>query len=87
MDGWRREDDKKEMVILGRKVRWTKNGIEYEADGKHRSELLNYFGLNEKSRGLKSNGDKEDKAQEGDEEPLTPEEVTTYRGLAARLNF
>ena len=68
-------------------MRWCDDGIEYEADGRHRLELLKHFGLSDKSRGLRSNGDKEDKSQPGDEEELEPEEVTIYRGLAARLNF
>ena len=34
------EADKKEMVILGRIVRWTPEGIEYEADPKHRRIIL-----------------------------------------------
>ena len=30
----------KEIIILGRVVRWTPNGIEYEADPKHRQQIL-----------------------------------------------
>jgi hypothetical protein len=37
----------KEVVILGRTVRWTAEGIEYEADAKHRKTLMNRAGLEE----------------------------------------
>ena len=30
------EKDDKEIIILGRTLRWTKDGLEYEADPKHR---------------------------------------------------
>ena len=38
-------DDDKEVTILGRRVRWTEKGIEYEADPKHRMMVLDAFGL------------------------------------------
>eukprot|EP00973_Karenia_brevis_P059194 8241984-Karenia_brevis.AAC.1 len=55
------ESDDKEVTILGRLVRWTKEGIEYEADPKHRRSILEYFGFNEKTRPSGINGDREDK--------------------------
>ena len=36
-------DDDKEVTFLGRTVRWTDEGIEYEADMKHRTKVLEYF--------------------------------------------
>jgi hypothetical protein len=79
--------DDKEVVILGRQVKWTKWGIEYKADPKHRKILLEYFGLDGESNVLKRNGleDRKDGEEEG--ELLDPEEATTFRGLAARVNF
>ena len=41
------EHDDIEATILGRIVRWTQKGIEYEADPKHRKMILDYFGLDE----------------------------------------
>ncbi len=38
-------DEIKVVTILGRTVRWTIEGLEYEADGKHRGELLKRLGL------------------------------------------
>ena len=37
--------DDKEMVILGRLVKWTEEGIEYQADPKHRKLILDNVGL------------------------------------------
>ena len=53
--------DLNQIVILGRIVRWTQEGIEYEADPKHRKILLESFGFNENSRSIKTNGDKDEK--------------------------
>ena len=39
----------KEVTILGRTVRWTEKGIEYEADGEHRRKLMAAEGLEEDS--------------------------------------
>ena len=61
--------------------------MEYEADPKHRKMVLEYFGLDASSRKLAVNGDKMDKAEDGDEEVMEKEEATAFRGLAARLNF
>eukprot|EP00973_Karenia_brevis_P029714 4099760-Karenia_brevis.AAC.1 len=44
------EKDDKEVTILGRLVRWTLEGIEYEADPEHRTIILEYFGFNEKTK-------------------------------------
>ena len=81
------DKDDKEVVILGRRVRWTPKGIEYEADPKHRQIVLEYFGFQEGSRALGVNGDREEREEEGDSEPLGKEEAKAYRGLAARLNY
>jgi len=79
--------DDKEVVILGRRVRWTEEGIEYEADPRHREEIISYFGFEEGSRALAVNGDKDIKEEEGDEEDLVKSEAKVFRGLAARQNF
>ena len=55
------EEDDKEVVILGRVVRWTEKGLEYEADPKHRLMVLESLGFEEGTRTLSHNGDKEDK--------------------------
>jgi hypothetical protein len=35
----------KVVTILGRTVRWTEEGIEYEADGEHRAKLMSADGV------------------------------------------
>ena len=79
------EHDDKEVTILGRIVRYKEWGIEYEADPKHRKLILEHFGMDETTRSLKTNGGKEE--EEGDESELRGEEATSYRAVAARLNY
>ena len=49
--------DEKEIVILGRIVRYQNWGIEYEADPKHMRLLLEKLGLNEGSSSVGCNGE------------------------------
>ena len=79
--------DDKEVVILGRRVTYGKDRIEYEADRKHRENILEHFGMGKGTRALSTNGEKDPKKEEGDEVDLEKEESIIYRGLAARLNF
>ena len=75
------------MTILGREVRWTKEGIEYEADPRHRKNVLEYFGFEEGAKPLTHNGEKEAKEEEWEKEELGREEARGLRGLAATFNF
>eukprot|EP00973_Karenia_brevis_P084687 11751260-Karenia_brevis.AAC.1 len=61
------EKDDKEVTILGGLARWTEEGIEYEADPKHRRLVMEYFGFNEKIKPIGINGDREDKVEEWEE--------------------
>ena len=79
--------DDKEIVILGRLVQCGKDSIEYQADPKHRQLILEHFGLDQNSRSLKSNGEKEVEDTGEEVEHLEKEEATVFRGFAARLNF
>ena len=82
------EKDDKEVVILGRTVRWRSWGIEWEADEKHRNLLMERFGYDEKTKPLNCNGESADhQDEEWEEEKLGKEESTEFRGAAARLNF
>eukprot|EP00973_Karenia_brevis_P079669 11054232-Karenia_brevis.AAC.1 len=53
--------DDKEVTILGRIVRWREEGIEYEADPKHRKIILECFGFNTSTKPCMMTGDKEDR--------------------------
>ena len=80
--------DDKEVVILGRIVRYTESGIEYEAGPKHRRLILEHFGLGEGSKEiLRTNGEKEDEIQPGDEIELGSGEATEFKGVAAKANY
>ena len=83
------EGDDKEVVILGRTVRWKSWGIEWEADEKHRKLLMEKFGYDEKTKPLNHNGENADHQdeEEWEKEKLGREESTEFRGAAARLNF
>ena len=74
-------DDDKEVVILGRILRWKDWGIEWEADPKHRRAILDYFGFEgDRSDGLSYNGDKDKKEEEDYElEDVDSYEATIFR--------
>eukprot|EP00973_Karenia_brevis_P037777 5210347-Karenia_brevis.AAC.1 len=44
------EKGDREVTSLGRVVRWTQEGMEYEADPKHRRILLEYFGFDSRTK-------------------------------------
>ena len=45
------------MSKLGRTVRWAEEGLELEADGKHRQMLIAFFEFDGESRAIVSNGE------------------------------
>ena len=53
------EGEIKEIVILGRILRWADRWLEYEADPKHREVLVREFGLEGNSKAAGSPGVKE----------------------------
>jgi len=62
------DEDKTEIDIWGRVVRWTPNGSEDEAGPKHLDIILENFGLDSGTRGLSCNRDKDDKEEEWEKE-------------------
>ena len=84
-----------EIRILGRVLRWTRRGIEYEPDQRHAELMVKELGL-EKAKPVKTPGTSDDRNRdvitnaedmEDKEETMRSEEATRYRGLAARLNY
>ena len=73
-------EDDKEVTILGRIVRWANEGIEFEADPKHRLLIMETFGLKEDSRGLVNNGEQIIKEEIGDDEDMEKKEGTELMG-------
>jgi hypothetical protein len=80
-------EDTKEITILNRTLTWDGSELTLKADQKHRDEIIKAFGLIDGSRGITIPVDKEATAEVGDDEPLTGEDVTRFRGLAARANY
>ena len=81
--------DIKEVVILGRRLRWTKGGLEYEADPKHRKDLMKDAGLDEGSKAATGPAVKE-RAEDEQAEAVELQdagEKTKFRGGAAKLNY
>jgi hypothetical protein len=77
--------DDKEVDVLGRIVRCTPEGFEYEADPKHRAKVMDALGFDHNTKGLSVNGRVEEPT-EGEAE-LEAGEVTSFRALAARMNY
>ena len=82
------EGELKEVDILGRKVRWTEEGIEYEGDGKHRESLLEDEGFNERTNAVVCPTERGDgNGVVDDEVELEESERRRFRSRAARLNY
>ena len=80
--------DIKEVVILGRTLKFTEMGLEYTADDKHRDAILEELGLESESKSLGCPALGADKMDEPrDENELLKEDVTSFRSVAARSNY
>ena len=78
----------KEVTILGRLLRWTEDGLEYEADPKHVRDLMEEEGLEDESKTVVSPAVKPRAGAEDQEvEELGREEAKGFRGGAAKLNY
>ena len=75
--------DIKEVVILGRTLKFTEMGLEYTADGKHRDAILEELGLESESKSLGCPALGADKM----DNELLKEDVTSFRSVAARSNY
>ena len=80
------DSDMKEATILNRIIRWTPNGIEYEADPRQGEKLLHDFELDDKTNGCATPGVKVTAQQVDSDRPLKEREFTRFRGHAARGN-
>ena len=81
-------DEAKEVVILGRRLRWTVEGQEYEADEKHVEELMKGEGLKKDSRAAVGPAMKEKQSEDGWElRELERYEAKEFRAKAARMNY
>ena len=80
-------DDCKEASILNRIIRWTSNGIEYEADPRQGEKLLHELSLDSKTNGCVTPGVKVTAQQAEGDSPLNERDFTRYRAHAARANY
>ena len=82
------DSDDKEATVLNRIVRWTKEGLEYEADPRQGEKLLRDLKLD--GPGVKdaaSPGVKATKEQLEADQPLELSKHTPYRAVVARSNY
>ena len=79
------KDDKK-ATVFNRVIKWTPEGIEYEADPRQVESLVVDTGL-EGSNGRATPGVRPLAEQLAEEQPLPEREHTKFRGDAARANY
>ena len=77
--------DIKEIIIFGRMLRWTEDGLEYIADEKLRQELMKSTGIGESANGAVGPAVKDDDEEE--EEKPGKADARQYRADAARMNY
>ena len=79
--------DEKEMVILGRRMRWTSDGLELEADSGILKRLKEQFGFDEWTTAAVSTGEKEREPIDERGKLLRKKDATNFRGAAALGNY
>ncbi len=80
------KDDAKEGVVLNRIIRWTDEGIEYEADPRQTEKLVAECGLTG-SNTTATPGVRASFAEVEKDQPLPARLHTAFRGSAARANY
>ena len=78
--------DDKEGRVLNRIVRWTDDGLEYEADPRQAEKLLQELGL-EDCRVVSTPGVKQTVEQIAGDEPIPEPKASHFRALATRSNY
>ena len=79
-------NDAKEGLVLNRVIRYTTEGIEYEADPRQAEKLIRECGL-EGSNTAATPGVRSSFAETEDDKPLTEKLHTAFRASAARANY
>lgn len=83
----RNADDNKDIVVLGRAVRWRHNWVGLEAGQKHGRHIRDELGIVSGSSGVVFPVVPAGVAEEVNEKKLSREESSKYRVLAARGNY
>ena len=81
------DDDKKELLVLNRILRYTQNGFEYEADPRQAEKLLEEFGLDNDCKQAATPGAKLLVHQLEQDSVLPEDQHSRFRGIAARANY
>ena len=81
------KNDAKEGRVLNRVIRWTDQGLEYEADPRQAERLVEAMGLDDGCRSCVTPGLKPTAEQLQGEKDLDENEHTPYRGNGARCNY
>jgi hypothetical protein len=92
------EGDDKEIIILGRHLKWGPTGISIKADNKHAESIKKYCGIDEDSKGLGNPGKKDDTKdllEENEDTSIDPEFepvkdkklIKEFQGMAATSNY
>ena len=76
-------EEKKEVIFLGRRISWSEEGVSIEADPKHVVILLKEWGL-EDCNPCDTPVSADEK---GNEEDMLPSQATLFRRAAARINY
>ena len=81
-------EDDKQGLVLNRVIRWTENGIEYEADPRQAEKLLEETGLGDATTNTCATpGVKPLPETVAADQPLPEGQHTTFRGTSARGNY
>ena len=72
--------------FLGRYIKWTELGIEWEGDDKLYKQLMDEWQMNGASS-MTSPWIKDEPQKDGDERPMNEKETKTFRRAAAQLNY
>lgn len=75
-----------EIRILNRTIRWTRGGIEYEADPRHAQQVVEDLEL-QLSKGVSTPGVTEDEENSEKQEKESWQTDALYRAVAARINY
>ena len=76
-----------EVSILNRSIRWTANGLEYEADQRHVRVVLEQLELQDSKPVTTPFGPQEQGCPRDEGELLCGAEATKSRAIVARLNY
>ena len=79
--------DDREIVILGRTVRWGEDKVEIEADARHGRIIREQMGIQDDSNSLSAPSAREELGDGKQDQALGRHDAKWYRGVAARANY